>query len=83
MMRKQLGSPEDLERMPSYLGHVFRLTYYGHDSFDYAKLINAASDGERDASWQKCREQLGMHMVPDPDYDALHRQQYTKHHLPK
>ena len=82
MMRKQLGSPEDLDVMPSYLGRVFRLAYYGYDSFDYAKWIDVATDEERDSAWNKCRSQLGMHSVPDEDYDREHRQQFTTHHLP-
>ncbi len=83
MMRKHLGTPEDLDVMPSYLGHIFRLSYYGSDNFDYGKYLKSGStDEERDASWKKCRDHMGMYMTPDPDYEREHRQQYTRHHLP-
>jgi hypothetical protein len=89
MMRKQLGSPEDLDKLPSYLGHIFRLSYYGYDSFNYEQHINAVSgstevekDLERDRVWKKCRDEMGMYGIPDRNYELQHRQQYSRHHLP-
>ena len=82
MMRKQLGAPEDLESLPSYLGHVFRLAYFGFDSFDYSSLLSSVDDSSRDQQYGKCRAAMGMHSTPDKDYENTHRQQYSKHHLP-
>ncbi len=84
MMRKSLGSPDDLSVMPSYLGHLFRLVYFGYDNFDYdAYLSNSEDHSMRDAAWKKCRDHMGMHMTPDADNDRIQRQQYSKHLLPE
>lgn len=83
MMRKSLGGPEDLSVMPSYLGHLFRVVYYGYDDFDYDALLqNLRDHTEREAVYKKCRDHMGMHMVPDADNDRIHRQQYSTHLLP-
>lgn len=82
-MRKSLGSPEDLNVMPSYLGRLFRLTYYGYDSFNYNDYTRNLKDHtEREAMWKKCRDHMGMHMVRDADSDRKQRQQYSNHLLP-
>ena len=47
---------------------------YGRDEFNYEELI-ATSAEEKLASWQKCRDAMGMHATPDPDDKS--RQQFT------
>lgn len=64
MLRKQLQSPEDLNVMPSFLGHVFRLIYYGYDDFDYQAVWKASADDKLKA-YRQCRDRLGMHTPPD------------------
>ena len=82
-MRKSLGAPEDLSVMPSYLGHLFRLVYFGYDDFDYDALTRNAGDRQgAEAAWSKCRAHMGMHSVPDVDQERVQRQQYSKHLLP-
>ncbi|RYH30465.1 hypothetical protein EON65_05100 [archaeon] len=81
MLRRQLNSPDELAKMPSYLGHIFRLAYYGQDDFDY-EALHAASEAERLAAYTKCREFLGMHTPPDQLQDheqhlPWFRQQYV------
>ena len=38
MMRKNLNDPSDLNKMPSFLGRVFRIALYGTDDFDYSAI---------------------------------------------
>ncbi len=76
MMRKHLGSPDDLQKMPSLLGRIFRIALYGRDDFNYAQFFSGvATDETRNAAWKTCRDHLGMHSTPDPD--DKNRQQYT------
>lgn len=75
MMRKQLSSPADLQYMPSFLGHVFRLAYFGYDDYNYDQAAKLDVEGKH-ALWSKCRSHFGMHSVPDRDDKS--RQQYTK-----
>lgn len=74
MLRKSLSGPTDLEFMPSLLGHIFRIAYYGFDKYDYKTALEA-SVVEKDKLWKNCRHHFGMHSVPD-QYDKS-RQQYT------
>lgn len=76
MLRKHLNSPADLEKMPSFLGHVFRLAYYGKDDFDYTALKDG-SDALRLDKYKTCREFLGMYTPPEEVSKLPHeRQQY-------
>lgn len=87
MMRKNLGGPEDLYTAlgPSFLGHVFRMAYYGYDDY-YAKYAIEQSPAKKPVqqwtreeylqSFQTCRNRMGMHMTPDKDDRS--RQQYTR-----
>ena len=72
MMRKNLYGPEVLQSMPSLLGHYFRIALYGEDNFDYESILTASADVKL-ASWQNCRQSLGMFSPPDP---SAGRQQY-------
>lgn len=74
MLRKALGSPEDLNKMPSLLGRIFRIALYGYDTFDYSPFINGDSSMKQ-AAWKSCKDHLGMHFTPDIDDKT--RQQYT------
>lgn len=80
MMRKALGGPADLARMPSLLGRIFRIALFGKDEFDYRPLY-AASVEAKNAAWKSCRDGLGMHAVPDRDVSSVDsgssRQQYV------
>jgi hypothetical protein len=76
MLRKQLGNPNDLQHLPSFLGHIFRIAYYGIDHYDYTNSTLLSSSEEKLQMWQKCRNLLGMYNVPDKDDKS--RQQYTK-----
>lgn len=80
MMRKALGGPADLARMPSLLGRIFRIALYGKDSFDYSALYSASVEA-KNAAWKTCRDGLGMHAVPDKDVSNVDsgssRQQYV------
>ncbi len=80
MMRKHLSSPEDLKKMPSLLGRIFRIALYGHDDFNYQHYLeqSAAGNEVRNKAWKTCRDHLGMHVTPDPDDKS--RQQYTAVH---
>jgi hypothetical protein len=73
MLRKNLGGPQDLENMPSFLGRIFRIAMYGVDNFDYLQLVKATDDAKLDA-WKKCRNAFGMHATYD--FDDTSRQQY-------
>lgn len=85
MMRKSLGGPQDLEKMPSFLGHLFRLAFFGVDSFDYDHMLKAKEDSVRVQAYQACRNHLGMYM-PQEGYGRLsnsavppsERQQYQR-----
>ena len=74
MLRKNLRGPEDVAKMPSYLGSLFRTALFGEDKFDYASLITGSVETKQ-ANWKLCRDSLGMHATPDPD--SKERQQYT------
>lgn len=74
MLRKHLSGPDDLKKMPSLLGRIFRIALYGHDSFDYSPFVTGGND-VRQAVWKGCKEHLGMHLTVDPDDKS--RQQYT------
>ena len=80
MMRKALGSPDDLNKLPSLLGRIFRIAMYGKDSFDYTALYRATV-AEKNAAWKVCRDGMGMHSGPDRDTstvdDGSSRQQYV------
>jgi hypothetical protein len=87
MMRKNLGGPEDLYSAlgPSFLGHLFRMAYYGYDDY-YAKYAIEQSPAKKSfQEWgpeeylqhfQTCRNRMGMHMSPDKDDPS--RQQYIR-----
>lgn len=79
MMRKSLGSPADLDKLPSLLGRIFRIALYGRDNFDYQSLVAATPDTKL-AAWKSCRDAMGMHSVPERDVstpeDGSTRQQY-------
>lgn len=66
MLRKNLRNAEDLKKLPSYLGSLFRTAVHGEDSFDYAAAASATK-AQKQASWKECRNFLGMHTTPDPD----------------
>ena len=82
-MRKNLGSPADLNKLPSYLGHVFRSALNdGVDSFDYQSLHTVGAGEQQEAvklrmekAWAECRDAMGMHMPPD--LSSTDRQQYV------
>lgn len=74
MMRKNLASPKDLDFMPSFLGHLFRMAYYGYDDFSYLHNWYNTSVAEKNELWKSCRDHFGMHMTPDADDNS--RQQY-------
>ncbi len=83
MMRKALGSPEDLHKLPSLLGRIFRIAMYGKDDFDYSVLYKSTAS-EKNGAWKVCRDGMGMHSGPEKDVstvdDGSTRQQYvTKH----
>lgn len=80
MMRKQLNSPADLQKLPSFLGHVFRTAYFGRDDYDYS--ISAAEGLSR---YKECRDFLGMYTPPEVLQEHEHwvphqRQQYQLLH---
>jgi hypothetical protein len=77
MMRKTLSSPSQFEKMPSYLGHLFRLSYYQQDNYPYSNIILKYSIEEKYQLFQQCRDQFGMHSIPDRD-DKETRQQYIR-----
>jgi hypothetical protein len=64
MLRKQLTGPADLAQLPSFLGHVFRVAYWGYDAYDY-KALFADSEDKRLQAYRACRNFLGMHTPPD------------------
>jgi len=89
MMRKSLGSPDDLKYLPSLLGSIFRQAYFGVDSFDYAAV--SANTEEQTKAWKSCRDHMGMHSSPDDlivfggagageafKNTPVHRQQYME-----
>ena len=80
MMRKNLGSPEDLNKLPSLLGRIFRIALYGYDDFDYASLFHADANTKLSA-WKACKEGMGMYAVPERDEssidDGSSRQQFV------
>ena len=79
-MRKTLGGPADLAKMPSLLGSVFRQAISGgEDAFDYSAL-ERADDAAKEEAWASCRNQLGMHTPPD--LGDRSRQQYVASALP-
>lgn len=78
MMRKYLSSPEDLEKMPSLLGRIFRIAIWGKDNYDYSRYYSMSNE-EKSAVWDTCRNTLGMHATPDVDDKS--RQQYTELHF--
>lgn len=79
MLRKHLSGPEDLNKLPSLLGRIFRIALYGHDSFDYTPYVTGSNEAKQSA-WKACKDHLGMHLTIDPDDKS--RQQYTNivHH---
>jgi hypothetical protein len=81
MMRKSLGSPQDLDKLPSLLGRIFRIALYGRDSFDYTTPYGASEETKL-AAWKSCRDAMGMHSVPERDVstveDGSTRQQYVR-----
>jgi hypothetical protein len=77
MMRKSLSSPSQFEKMPSYLGHLFRLSYYQEDNYPYSDVILKYNVEEKNKLFQQCRDHFGLHSVPDRD-DKETRQQYIK-----
>jgi hypothetical protein len=81
MMRKSLGSPDDLQRLPSLLGRIFRIALFGRDLFDYEALVAAPAESKLQA-WKTCRENMGMYSVPERDSSELDsastRQQYVQ-----
>jgi len=82
MMRKTLGGPADLSKLPSLLGSVFRTAISGADTFDYEALATA-SDGVKEESWTACRNLLGMHTpFPDVGDKSSSRQQYMGYSIP-
>jgi len=42
MLRKNLNDPEDLKKMPSLLGRVFRLALWGRDDYPYTALAHGS-----------------------------------------
>jgi hypothetical protein len=66
MLRKNLRNAEDLAKLPSYLGSLFRTAALGVDSFDYAAAASGTR-AQKAAGWKECRAFLGMHATPDPD----------------
>ncbi len=81
MMRKSLGSPDDLQRLPSLLGRILRIALYGWDNYDYEGLIAASAEAKLQA-WKSCKEGMGMYSVPERDGSELDsastRQQYVQ-----
>ena len=73
MLRKSLGGPQDLDKMPSILGRIFRIALYGVDDYDYTSLVTA-TDEVKLTAWKKCRDSFGMHATYD--FDDTSRQQY-------
>ena len=71
MMRKNLGSPIDLNDLPSLLGHYFRLAYYHQDTFDYGSLVTLSTE-DKMKLWTSCKNKFGIHYTPNDD-----RQQYV------
>jgi hypothetical protein len=97
MLRKNLG-PDDLDRMPSFLGRIFRVALQdGVDTFDYTNIYelydNAAKNREAELKaalehWSQCRDMLGMHTPLDTvesrrqKKHPAERQQYVRAELP-
>lgn len=84
-MRKQLNSPQDLYTSlgPSFLGHVFRLAYFGYDDYYAQKNVLAWTADEQWTQYSQCRQNLGMHTNPggeQPPFTAETRPQYTRIH---
>jgi hypothetical protein len=77
MLRKQLSSPDQFAHMPSYLGHIFRLSYQNNDPIEfYRKIFYETNAEEKMKIFSACREQFGMYGVPDKDNKD--RQQYIQ-----
>lgn len=74
MMRKNLQSEDDLNAMPSLLGHYFRQAVHGEDTFNYNQAVAKTSLDEKLQLWTNCRNKMGMHTPPDPT--SKERQQY-------
>jgi hypothetical protein len=70
MMRKTLGSPMDLENLPSLLGRIFRIALYGKDDYNYAQWTDEHSGSsveQKNAAWKRCRDSLGMYYAPEAE----------------
>ncbi len=65
MMRDTLKSPEDLQKMPSLLGRIFRIALYGHDDFNYQQYLKRSIAGHevRNSAWATCTKLLGLHQA--------------------
>lgn len=94
MLRKHLG-PDDLKKMPSFLGSTFRQAVHadGTDTYDYRqwetryKVKDTAATDAALAAWEACRAMLGMHTPleahqPAKRRPASDRQQYVSSQLP-
>ncbi len=90
MLRKYLGGPQDLEKMPSYLGALWRRAIgNGIDKFDHdgiERLFSEKNTVKALETWTECRNILGMN-TPVTESNFLRnqphdRQQYVTRNLP-
>lgn len=93
MLRQNLGQ-DDLQSMPSLLGHIFRQVY-GNDTYDYQSLYELYDSRHTEKTrkkaldlWRGCREMLGMHTPLESKSKRKQsrgpdtRQQYMHDYLP-
>ena len=93
MLRQNLGQ-DDLQSMPSLLGHIFRRVY-GNDTYDYLSLYELYDSRHTEKTrkkaldlWRGCREMLGMHTPLESKSKRKRsrgpdtRQQYMHDYLP-
>lgn len=78
MMRKNLHNVQQFDSMPSYLGRIFRISYYQSDNFPYGKVVNEYSLEQKNALFKACRDQFGMHSRPEKESLEENRQQYVR-----
>ncbi len=73
-MRKNLYSIRQIISMHSLLGHYFRISLLGFDSFDYTHHLE--NEDSRLSMWENCRKDFGIFYIPDTD-SSSGRQQYV------
>lgn len=79
MIKKNLKGPQDLQKMPSLLGSIFRTGMYGKDMYNYNIIFDSSSANSMNMKnmnsseanlvkinlWNKCRSHFGMGSNPE------------------